>query len=100
VKEAVLYNGLVPFISGSRIAAFVKGVVDSGVSMSVDQEVFPSEERLTGKTISDFAAGLAKEDKEAYRARFSAMIKGGFKPEDYPAQFEKTKAAIAAGAKK
>ncbi len=31
VKEAVLYNGLVPFIKGSRIAAFVKGVVDSGV---------------------------------------------------------------------
>jgi large subunit ribosomal protein L18 len=100
VKEAVLYNGLVPFIRGSRIAAFVKGVVDSGVTMSVDQEVFPSEDRLTGKTISEYAAGLAKEDKEAYKARFSALIKGGFKPEEYPAQFEKTKAAITAGAKR
>ena len=100
VKEAVLYNGLVPFIRGSRIAAFVKGVVDSGVSMSVDKEVFPSDERLTGKTISEFAAGLAKEGKEVYRARFSALIKGGFNPEDYPAQFEKTKAAIMEGAKK
>ena len=100
VKEAVLYNGVVPFIRGSRIAAFVKGVVDSGVSMAVDQEVLPSQERVTGKTISDFAANLAKEDKEAYKARFSAMIKGGFKPEDYPALFEKTKAAITAGAKK
>lgn len=100
VKEAVLYNGLVPFIKGSRIAAFVKGVVDSGISMAVDQKVLPSQDRLTGKTIADFAASLAKEDKEAYRARFSAMIKGGFKPEDYPAQFEKTKAAIATGAEK
>lgn len=100
VKEAVLYNGLVPFIKGSRIAAFVKGVVDSGVTMNVDKEVLPSDERVTGKTISDFAAGLAKENKEAYKARFSAMIKGGFKPEDYPALFEKTKAAIATGAKK
>ena len=100
VKEAVLYNGVVPFIRGSRIAAFVKGVVDSGVSMAVDKEVFPSEERLTGKTISEFAAGLAKEDKAKYSARFSRLIKGGFKPEDYPAQFEKTKAAIVAGAKR
>jgi large subunit ribosomal protein L18 len=100
VKEAVLYNGLIPFIRGSRIAAFVKGVVDSGVAMTVDQEVFPSEDRLTGKTISEYAAGLAKEDKEAYKARFSALIKAGFKPEEYPAQFEKTKAAINAGAKK
>lgn len=98
VKEAVLYNGLVPFIRGSRIAAFVKGVVDSGVSISVDKEVFPSEERLTGKTISEFAAGLAGADKEAYRARFSALIKGGFRPEDYPAQFEKTRAVILGGA--
>ena len=100
VKEAVLYNGLVPFIRGSRIAAFVKGVVDSGVSISVDKEVFPSEERLTGRTIAEFAAGLVEEDKEAYRARFSALIKGGFKPEDYPAQFEKTRATIMEGAKK
>ncbi len=95
VKEAVLYNGLVPFIRGSRISAFVKGVVDSGVTMSVDAEVLPSQDRLTGKAIADYAAGLAKDDKDAYKARFSALIKGGFKPEDYPAQFEKTKAAIA-----
>lgn len=100
VKEAVLYNGVVPFIRGSRIAAFVKGVVDAGVSMSVDEEVMPSKERLTGKTISEYAAGLAKDNKEAYRARFSALLKAGFKPEDYPAQFEKTRATIAAGAGK
>lgn len=100
IREAVLYNGLVPFIRGSRIAAFVKGVVDSGVSMSVDPEVLPSEEKLTGKTISDYAASLAKEDKQAYNTRFSALIKAGFKPEDYPAQFEKIKAAITGGVKK
>lgn len=100
VKEAVVYNGLAPFIRGSRIAAFVKGVVDSGVSMAVEEEVLPSQDRLTGKSIADYAAGLAKEDKEAYKARFSALIKDGFRPEDYPAQFERTKAAIAAGTEK
>jgi len=74
-------------------------VVDSGISMSADEGVFPSQDRLTGKTISDYAAGLARDDKDAYKARFSQLIKGGFKPEDYPAQFEKTKAAITGGAK-
>ncbi len=97
VKEAVLYNGVVPFIKGSRIAAFVSGVVDSGVSMAVDKEVLPSQARLTGKTIAEYASKLAKEDKEAYGKKFSALLKGGFKPEDYPAHFEKAKAAIAGG---
>ncbi|MDV3243653.1 MAG: 50S ribosomal protein L18 [Nitrososphaerales archaeon] len=99
VKEAVLYNGLVPFIRGSRVAAFVKGVVDSGVSMAVDEKALPSEERLTGKTIAEFAAKLSKEDAGAYSKRFSALIKGGFKPQEYPAQFEKAKSAIAGAGK-
>lgn len=100
VKEAVLYNGVVPFIRGSRIAAFAKGVVDSGVKMSMDEEALPSEDRLTGKTIAEFAAKLAKEDKAAYKKRFSSPPKGGFKPEDYPAQFAKVRAAIVGGARK
>lgn len=100
VKEAVIYNGLEPFIKGSRIAALVKGVVDSGVSVSIDKEALPSEDRLTGKTIADYAAGLASEDKAAYNARFGGLVRAGFRPEDYPAQFEKTKAAITGGTKK
>jgi large subunit ribosomal protein L18 len=94
VKEAVVYNGLAPFIRGSRIAAFIKGVLDAGVNIPVGEEAFPSEERLTGKTIAEYAARLSSEDKEAYERSYSALLKGGFKPEEYPAQFEKLKAAI------
>jgi large subunit ribosomal protein L18 len=97
VKEAVLYNGMIPFIKGARVSAFVKGVLDSGVSLPFGEGVAPSEERLTGKTIADYAAKLAKEDKKLYQSRFSAQLKRGFKPEEYPAQFEKAKAAISGG---
>ena len=99
LKEAVAYNGLVPFIAGSRIAALLKGVLDAGVAVPVGEEAFPSQERMTGKTISDYAAKLAKEDKDAYSRGFSALMKGGFKPEDYPAEFERVKAAIQGGGK-
>lgn len=95
VKEAVAYNGVVPFIRGSRVAALLKGVIEAGVSIPVGEEAFPNEERLTGKSIADYATKLASEDKEAYARRFSALLKGGFKPEAYPAEFEKAKAAIA-----
>ena len=95
VKEAVAYNGVVPFIRGSRIAALLKGVLDAGVAVPVGEEAFPDEERLTGKSIAKYASKLAAEDKEAYSKDFSAMLKSGFKPEDYPSEFEKVKAAIA-----
>ena len=99
VKEAVAYSGLVPFIAGSRVAALLKGVIDAGVQVPVGEEAFPSEERVTGKSISDYAARLASEDKDAYAKSFSALLKAGFKPEGYPAEFEKLKAVIAGGSK-
>ena len=99
VKEAVVYNGVVPFIRGSRVAALVKGVQDAGISVPAGEEAFPSEERVSGKSIADHAAKLAGEDKDAYNKSFSALLRGGFKPEDYPAEFEKTKTAIS-GAQK
>lgn len=98
VKEAIVYNGLVPFIKGSRVSALIKGVVDAGVSVPVGEEAFPVEERLSGKSIAEFAAKLASEDKDAYSREFSRLVKGGFKPEDYPAEFNKVKSAIMEGA--
>ena len=99
LKEAVAYNGLVPFVSGSRIAALLKGVVDAGVSVPVGEEAFPSEDRMAGKPIAQFASKMAAEDKDAYAKSFSALIKAGFKPEEYPAEFERVRTAIAGGSK-
>ena len=87
VKEAVAYSGLVQFIAGSRVAALLKGVIDAGVQVPVGEEAFPSEERVTGKSISDYAAKLASEDKDAYAKSFSALLKAGFTPAGYRAVF-------------
>jgi large subunit ribosomal protein L18 len=94
VRGAVAYNGLVPFIRGSRTAAFLKGVVDSGLEVPVGEKAFPSADRLQGKSISEFAKKLATDDTAAYKRTFSGLLKAGFKPEDYPVEFEKVKAAI------
>jgi len=99
VKEAVAYTGLVPFIAGSRMAALLKGVLDSGVAVPAGEEAFPSEERMSGRSISEYATTLAREDRDSYKRNFSALLKAGFKPEDYPAEFEKVKVAITGGRK-
>jgi large subunit ribosomal protein L18 len=94
VRAAVLYNGLTPFIKGGRVGALVKGVVEAGVAVPVGEEAFPSEERLVGKTIADYASKLSAESKEAYEKGFGRLLKDGFRPEEYPAQFERMKTVI------
>lgn len=98
VKTAILYTGSGQFVRGSRTTAFLKGVVDAGVEVPVGEEVFPSEDRITGKTIADYASSVSKEDGEAYKAKFSSVLGRGFKPEEYPENFAKAKKAISGGA--
>lgn len=97
IDEAVLYTGLIPFVKGGRVAAFVKGVVEAGVQVPVGEEVFPSEERLTGAVTAGYAASLAKAGKSDYERAFSGLLKVNFKPEDYPQEFGKMRAAILGG---
>ncbi|HYC11395.1 MAG TPA: 50S ribosomal protein L18 [Nitrososphaerales archaeon] len=97
VRQAVLYNGVEPFIRGARISAFVKGITDSGVEVPVGEEAFPPDERISGKSIADYASKLASEDKSLHDRVFSALLKGNFRPEEYPKHFEEVKASIAGG---
>lgn len=97
IESAYLYNGVSPFVKGSRISAFVKGVIDGGVEIPFDEDAMPSDERLRGEHIAKYAAELAK-DKDAYNARFSGLLRQGFKPEEYAQYYAKVKEAIA-GAK-
>jgi len=98
VKGAVLYNGLAPFVKGGRISALVKGVVDAGIEVPVGEEAFPSQDRLSGKTIADYASKLSAESKGVSQKGFSALLKSGFNPEQYPEQFERVRTAIMGGA--
>jgi large subunit ribosomal protein L18 len=96
VKNAVLYIGKDHFTS--RVAACLKGIVDSGVTMPVSEESLPPEERITGRHIARYASTL-KEDQEEYNSRFSAILKNGLKPEDYPTHFEEVRSKISGNGK-
>ena len=52
INKAILDLGLHASANGGRLYALVKGVVDSGLNVKVDEKVFPSEDRLTGQHIS------------------------------------------------
>jgi len=53
-KEGIILDiGLNPSIKGSRIYAALKGIIDSGVNMNHSKEIFPSDDRIKGKHISN-----------------------------------------------
>ncbi len=55
ITEAILDTGLNTTIKGSRIYSALKGAVDAGLKVPCSKEIFPTEERLNGKHIEDFA---------------------------------------------
>jgi large subunit ribosomal protein L18 len=91
INAAVLYIGNNHFTS--RVAACMKGIVDAGVSMPISKESLPDQDRISGHHIAEYSRAL-KEDEEEYNSRFSAILKNGLRPEDYPSHFEEIKSRI------
>lgn len=93
VKEAVPDIGLTQPTKGARIFAAMKGVVDAGVNVPHSTEKLPSEERLKGQHIANYAETLSSE-AELYERTFSCYLKAKVPPEKIPKQFEVTKEKI------
>jgi large subunit ribosomal protein L18 len=89
--NAILYTGRDSFTP--RIAACLKGIVAAGVNVPMSEDTLPSDERTNGKHIAEYAK-ILKEDQAKYNSIFSALIKEGLNPEEYPSHFEATKEKI------
>lgn len=53
VKEAILDLGLQTPIKKSKLYALLKGAIDGGLNVPCSEDIFPPEERLAGKHISE-----------------------------------------------
>jgi large subunit ribosomal protein L18 len=95
-NEAILDSGLCVMIEGSRIYGALKGAVDGGLKVPCDKEVFPKEDRISGKHIADYAKSL-KANEEKYKKQFSSCLKKNIKPEDFEKYFKDTKEKILKG---
>jgi large subunit ribosomal protein L18 len=91
IKAAILYIGKDHFTS--RVAACMKGIVDAGIRMPISEESLPGEDRINGHHIAKYS-NVLKENEEEYSSRFSAILKNGLKPEDYPSQLYEIKNRI------
>jgi large subunit ribosomal protein L18 len=79
---------------GAKIFAAIKGLRDAGIDVSVSEEVIPSEERIKGEHIAEYAKKLYEEDPERYKLRFSEVLKRGLDPRELPIHFNEVKEKI------
>ena len=93
IDEAVLYTGRNPFTS--RVAACLKGIIDSGVKVPASDSSFPPEDRLVGNHISEYARILQNQNQDHYTSHFSRLIANDFDPTQYSNYVHKVKDAIA-----
>ncbi len=92
VKKAVLDIGSHTPVHGSTVFAVLKGALDGGLDVPHSEEALPSEERILGKHIAEYAASL--QGSERYEKQFSSYLKRGLKPEDLPKHVEEMKKVI------
>lgn len=94
VKQANLDIGINSCRKETRVSAMLCGLVNSKFEIPHDPEVFPSEERYSGKHIADYAEKLKAENTELYTKQFAEYKKASAKPESIPTYFKATVKAI------
>ncbi len=93
LKDGVLDLGLARVVKGSTYFGAAKGLIDSGINVKCSDEILPSNDVITGKTIADYAKNLAS-NKEIYLKQFGKYLKNNIKPEELPKHFEEVKRKI------
>ena len=91
ISSAILYIGKRHFTT--KIAACLKGLSEAGLEMPFSENILPSEDRIQGNHIADYAKKLKAND-DVYKSRFSSNLGSGLEPEKYPIHFSEVKDKI------
>jgi large subunit ribosomal protein L18 len=92
IEYAVPDIGLHRAIKGSIVFAAIKAANDAGLKVPVSEEVLPSEDRIRGYHIANYAKML--RERGLLESRFSTYLRRGLNPEELPQHFETVKQAI------
>ena len=91
VGYAVADIGLKSPIKGAKVFAAVKGAADAGLNVPYGESIIPSEDRINGEHIAEYAESL---DEDELKAKFSQYFAKGLNPADLPEHFEEIKNKI------
>jgi large subunit ribosomal protein L18 len=92
IDSANLDIGLKRPTLGSRIFALVKGANEVGLNITVDSDVIPPPEKISGEKIAEFSRNI--QDPFEYEKIFSKYLRSGVQPENIPEHFLQVKEKI------
>lgn len=92
VEKAILDIGFSTPVHGSRVFAALKGAIDNGLDVKADEKALPSEDRVSGKHIEEYAKKLGEEE---FNKKFSKYVKKGINVKELSKVFESVKQKIA-----
>ena len=94
IKEAIIDIGLHRPVKGAKVFATLIGAVHAGLKIPYGEKVIPSEDRIKGIHIANYAKLLKSENPELYKIRFSQYLSRNLDPEELPKHFEEIKSKI------
>ncbi len=94
ITDAILDLGLQRNSKGGRIYGALKGVVDSGINLPVNEEIFPSESVLQGSHIKTISDHIKKADAKAHKQIYAKYQKAKVKPDKLSTLIKSTKGEI------
>jgi len=79
INELVPDIGLNRSTKGCKIYALIKGCLDAGINININEKIIPSEDRILGKHIENYAKII--KEKGEYEKRFSKYKERGLDAE-------------------
>ncbi|TFH29473.1 MAG: 50S ribosomal protein L18 [Promethearchaeota archaeon] len=88
IDDAIVDVGIL--VHDNRVKAAVKGFLDVGINVPVDESWFFNdwEKRIKGVHIAEYAQKLKKENSTEYKKKFSAILKNKGDPTNIEKDFE------------
>lgn len=95
-KELILDTGFRTPLKKGKIYAFLKGAIDGGLNVKhrESEDIFPSEEKISGKDIQDYASSLKEKSPEEFQKKFALCLKNSADPTKMSENFEKIKVTL------
>ncbi len=91
IEKAVPDIGLHRPVKGSKVFAAIKGVIDAKISVACSNDVLPSDDRIRGAAIAEYAKKISEENLELFKRQFSELLRRGFDPRNIVEHFEQTR---------
>jgi large subunit ribosomal protein L18 len=88
VEKAVLDIRLHTPSKGAKVFAAVRGAIDAGLKVPVDEDMIPSWDRIRGADIARYAEELFSKDPERFKRQFSEILSRRLDPRRAVEHFE------------